>query len=152
MLYVCHSKILHKHCLQFLLGVKTLQLTHRFLQIKGSSLKKFAFLSENSRQSALGRPTSYEVDTSGAGLGELAIQCRGPGGNVPVDVRPTAPGKYNVTFIPNKPGEYSTHFVFNGEDIPGSPVKCLVNDPTRIVAHGDGLHQVTHHVISQWPT
>ena len=65
-----------------------------------------------------------------------------------MDVRPTAPGKYNVTFIPNKPGEYSTHFVFNGEDIPGSPVKCLVNDPTRIVAHGDGLHQVTHHVIS----
>lgn len=98
---------------------------------------------ESARHTALGRPTSYEVDTSGAGLGELAIQCRGPSGNVPVDVRPTAPGKYNVSFIPTKPGEYSTHFVFNGEDIPGSPVKSLVNDPNKIVAHGDGLHQVT---------
>lgn len=98
---------------------------------------------ENGRKSAIGRPTSYEVDTSGAGLGELAIQCRGPDGNIPVDVRPTSPGKYNVSFIPNKPGEYNIQFVFNGEDIPGSPVKTLVNDPRRIVAHGDGLHKVS---------
>ena len=107
------------------------------------SITYSVFFSENSRNPAMGRPASYEVDTSGAGLGELAIQCRGPGGNVPVDVRPTAPGKYNVSFIPNKPGEYNVHFVFNGEDIPGSPVKALVNDPSRIVAHGDGLHQVS---------
>ena len=100
------------------------------------------FFSDNGRNSAIGRPSAYEVDTSGAGLGELAIQCRGPSGNVPVDVRPTAPGKYNVSFIPNKPGEYNIHFVFNGEDIPGSPIKTLVNDPNRIVAHGDGLSQV----------
>lgn len=97
---------------------------------------------ENGRKSAIGRPTSYEVDTSGAGLGELAIQCRGPDGNVPVDVRPIAPGKYNVSFIPNKSGEYNVQFVFNGEDIPGSPLKALVNDPKRVVAHGDGLHKV----------
>lgn len=99
--------------------------------------------SETARNPTIGRPSSFDVDTSGAGLGELAIQCRGPVGNVPVDVKPTAPGRYNVSFTPNKPGEYNIHFVFNGDDIPGSPVKTIVSDPSRIVAHGDGLHQVT---------
>lgn len=102
------------------------------------------FFSETVRNPLIGRPASFDVDTSGAGLGELAIQCRGPAGNVPVDVRPTAPGRYNVSFIPNKPGEYNIHFVFNGDDIPGSPIKTIVNDPNRIVAHGEGLHQVRH--------
>lgn len=106
-----------------------------------------AFFSETARNPLIGRPASFDVDTSGAGLGELAIQCRGPAGNVPVDVRPTGPGKYNVSFIPNKPGEYNIHFVFNGDDIPGSPIKTIVNDPNRIVAHGEGLHQVGHGTI-----
>lgn len=105
------------------------------------------FFSETVRNPLLGRPASFDVDTSGAGLGELAIQCRGPAGNVPVDVRPTAPGKYNVSFIPNKPGEYNIHFVFNGDEIPGSPIKTIVNDPNRIVAHGEGLHQVRHRTM-----
>lgn len=100
------------------------------------------FFSETVRNPLIGRPASFDVDTSGAGLGELAIQCRGPAGNVPVDVRPTAPGRYNVSFIPNKPGEYNIHFVFNGDDIPGSPIKTIVNDPNKIVAHGEGLYQV----------
>lgn len=100
------------------------------------------FFSETVRNPLIGRPASFDVDTSGAGLGELAIQCRGPTGNVPVDVRPTAPGRYNVSFIPNKPGEYNIHFVFNGDDIPGSPIKTIVNDPNKIVAHGEGLYQV----------
>ena len=104
--------------------------------------KKLVFFSESVRNPLIGRPASFDVDTSGAGLGELAIQCRGPSGNVPVDVRPTAPGRYNVSFIPNKPGEYNIHFVFNGDDIPGSPIKTIVNDPNKIVAHGEGLYQV----------
>ena len=106
--------------------------------------KKLVFFSESVRNPLIGRPASFDVDTSGAGLGELAIQCRGPSGNVPVDVRPTAPGRYNVSFIPNKPGEYNIHFVFNGDDIPGSPIKTIVNDPNKIVAHGEGLYQVRH--------
>ena len=105
-------------------------------------LKNLFFFSESVRNPLIGRPASFDVDTSGAGLGELAIQCRGPSGNVPVDVRPTAPGRYNVSFIPNKPGEYNIHFVFNGDDIPGSPIKTIVNDPNKIVAHGEGLYQV----------
>lgn len=106
--------------------------------------KKLVFFSESVRNPLIGRPASFDVDTSGAGLGELAIQCRGPSGNVPVDVRPTALGRYNVSFIPNKPGEYNIHFVFNGDDIPGSPIKTIVNDPNKIVAHGEGLYQVRH--------
>lgn len=105
------------------------------------------FPTETARNPTIGRPSSFDVDTSGAGLGELAIQCRGPVGNVPVDVKPTAPGRYNVSFTPNKPGEYNIHFVFNGDDIPGSPVKTIVSDPSRIVAHGDGLHQVRRQVL-----
>ena len=102
----------------------------------------FFLFSENSRSPTIGRPASFEVDTSGAGLGELAIQCRGPAGNVPVDVRQISRGRYNVSFIPNKLGEYNTHFIFNGEEIPNSPITTYVADPSKIVAHGDGLNQV----------
>ena len=105
---------------------------------------------DGARFPSLGRPSSFEVDTSGAGLGELAIQCRGPNGNVPVDVRPTSAGKYIVSYIPNHRGEYNIRFMFNGEDITGSPYTTFVTDPTQIVTHGEGLNQAVAHSESKF--
>ena len=96
---------------------------------------------DGARFPSLGRPVTFEVDTCNAGLGELAIKCQGPKGNVPVDVRQTTPGKYNVCYTPDQQGQYDIRFHFNGQDIIGSPYTTFVTDPTAIVAQGDGLQR-----------
>ena len=82
------------------------------------------------------------MDTSEAGLGELAIKCTGPDGNIPVNVRTGTKGRYDMSFTPQQTGDYTANFTFNGESIPSSPYTVFVSDPSKIVAHGKGLYQV----------
>ncbi|EDO45254.1 predicted protein [Nematostella vectensis] len=113
-----------------------------FVTKVGDPSKVIVTPAESMRSPVLGEPVKFEVDTTSAGLGELAIKCKGPTGGIPVDVRATARGKYQVSYLPNTPGDYVTHCTFNGEDVPESPLRSVAGDPDKIVAHGDGLYQV----------
>lgn len=107
-----------------------------------SYLIRYIVLFEDTHSPQLGKPVTFEVDTTQAGLGELAIKCKGPNGGIPVDVRGTSRGKYLVSYTPTTSGEYLTQCTFNGEEITSSPNRSVVGDPSQVSAHGEGLYQV----------
>ena len=69
-----------------------------------------------------GKPASLVADTSTAGPGTLTAKCRGEkSGEVPVEIDPTAEGKFNISFLPKKEDIYTLSVFYNSIEVRESP-------------------------------
>ena len=83
-------------------------------------------VTEPSKESiSLGHPFHYEVDTTNAGPGELAIKCemKGKGEEVEAIITedPEDPDKYTITVYPKAEGVYSLSILFDKSHVQRSP-------------------------------
>ena len=77
-------------------------------------------------------PTTFTVDASEAGDGELVVRPLIGGkerGTVSVDNK--RDGTYTVDFTPSEPGKYQIPITWSGKAIPGSPFAISVKDQTE---------------------
>lgn len=72
------------------------------------------------------------VETSQAGPGNLEVTVNG--GRVPTSAQAQGPHTYAISFTPREATAHSVDLRFNGQDVPGSPFKCVVSPAARIVA------------------
>lgn len=56
------------------------------------------------------------------------------GGRVPTSAQAQGPHTYAISFTPREAVPHSVDLRFNGQDVPGSPFKCIVAPAARIVA------------------
>lgn len=72
------------------------------------------------------------VETSQAGPGNLEVTVNG--GRVPTSAQAQGPHTYAISFTPREAITHSVDLRFNGQDVPGSPFKCIVAPAARIIA------------------
>lgn len=72
------------------------------------------------------------VETSQAGPGNLEVTVNG--GRVPTSAQAQGPHTYAISFTPREAIPHSVDLRFNGQDVPGSPFKCIVAPAARIIA------------------
>lgn len=72
------------------------------------------------------------VETSQAGPGNLEVTVNG--GRVPTSAQAQGPHTYAISFTPREAVPHSVDLRFNGQDVPGSPFKCVVAPAARIIA------------------
>lgn len=72
------------------------------------------------------------VETSQAGPGNLEVTVNG--GRVPTSAQAQGPHTYAISFTPREAVPHSVDLRFNGQDVPGSPFKCIVAPAARIIA------------------
>lgn len=80
----------------------------------------------------VGKPVTFLVETSQAGPGNLEVTVNG--GRVPTSAQAQGPHTYAISFTPREATAHSVDLRFNGQDVPGSPFKCVVSPAARIVA------------------
>ncbi|ESO02631.1 hypothetical protein HELRODRAFT_161920 [Helobdella robusta] len=91
----------------------------------------------------VGVQTSFNLDASGAGEGDMEIVISGPSRqNIANHVTPLGPGLFVVTFTPEEGGVHKVSVTFNQENVTGSPFIFNVIDLGRASARGDGLGAV----------
>ncbi|GAB6018892.1 hypothetical protein CHUAL_000550 [Chamberlinius hualienensis] len=77
----------------------------------------------------VGQQCSFEVDASQAGEGELEISIND--GEVPNQVEVVGAGKCLVYFTPEEPIVHIIDIAFNGNPVPGCPLRCRVGEFSR---------------------
>ena len=83
----------------------------------------------------------FAVDTSDAGDGDLDVAVYGPFGcNRNVAVRRIQDG-YTIRYTPDQPGKYEMAMQFAGTEVPTSPFKFGVFDPSEVVLSGECLSE-----------
>lgn len=88
----------------------------------------------------VGHQSSFNINVKEAGEGTLEIGICGPSGqNVTNNVSSLGPGHFVVSYIPLECGQHRINVTFNAESVNGNPFNCQVNDPSRVVARGEGL-------------
>ena len=94
-------------------------------------------------------PATFEVDCSKGGPGNLKVDIKSPSG---IDVPATLSGgkKYGVNFTPNEVGPHNITMLYENKQIQGSPSTCVVTDPSKVVVEGDGLHNGTTRIPSNF--
>nr|XP_022900864.1 filamin-B [Onthophagus taurus] len=80
----------------------------------------------------IGKPVTFLVETSQAGPGNLEVTVNG--GRVPTSAQAQGPHTYAISFTPRDATPHSVDLRFNGQDVPGSPFKCIVAPAARIIA------------------
>ena len=83
----------------------------------------------------LGKPTSFNVSTIGAGPGNLEASIFGPGGTLPLD-RADGSGDVSFRYTPKHQGSYLIDVKWDGFPIAGSPFKvrpAAAVDPSRVI-------------------
>ncbi|KAK4880796.1 hypothetical protein RN001_008942 [Aquatica leii] len=88
----------------------------------------------------VGKPVMFLVETSQAGPGNLEVTVNG--GRVPTSAQAQGPHTYAISFTPREATTHSVDLRFNGQDVPGSPFKCIVAPAARIIAP-DALDKVS---------
>lgn len=74
----------------------------------------------------------FLVETSQAGPGNLEVTVNG--GRVPTSAQAQGPHTYAISFTPREATTHSVDLRFNGQDVPGSPFKCMVAPAARVLA------------------
>lgn len=74
----------------------------------------------------------FLVETSQAGPGNLEVTVNG--GRVPTSAQAQGPHTYAISFTPRDATPHSVDLRFNGQDVPGSPFKCVVAAAARILS------------------
>ncbi len=72
-------------------------------------------------EGVLGKPSSFEVSTEGAGPGKLSATVYGPSEPVDLTQQPNDNGTYSYRYSPEQPGSYIVEIKWEGFPIPGSP-------------------------------
>ena len=97
----------------------------------------------------VGDPGEFVIDTSAAGKGAVDVIVNGPIGGTNNGRRGSAgsakpiitnnqDGTYSVAYNPRKVGVYNLSVVFGDEEIPDSPYRVNITDPTMIAMNGPG--------------
>ncbi len=97
----------------------------------------------------VGDSGEFVIDTSAAGKGAVDVIVNGPIGGTNNNRRGSAgsakpiitnnqDGTYSVVYNPRKVGVYNVSVVFGDEEIPDSPYRINITDPTMIVMSGPG--------------
>ena len=93
----------------------------------------------------VGKPTYFEIDTKGAGKGQVEVIILDPKGKpttVPLRLRKISDDKYVCEYAAQTMGVHSVNVFFAGKQIPKSPFGVRVSpicDPRKVRASGRGL-------------
>lgn len=71
------------------------------------------------------------METSQAGPGNLEVTVNG--GRVPTSAQAQGAHTYAISFTPREATPHTVDLRFNGQDVPGSPFKCIVAPAARLV-------------------
>ncbi|KAL3308646.1 hypothetical protein Ciccas_012818, partial [Cichlidogyrus casuarinus] len=98
-----------------------------------------------------GQPTQFVVDIRDAGgPAPLTVECRDfEGEPVPLKVRDNGDGTYNCIYTPRIPKKHTVLVSFGGVNIPMSPFRVEVSEPSnpgQVRVYGPGVEQVTRGV------
>ena len=92
----------------------------------------------------------FTVDTTKAGgVGRLSVECDGPNGPVPVDVKDNGDGTFSCSYAPRDVGEHDVKVNFNNKPAGNSPYKVNVAPgasmpkPDNVRVYGPGLEKAT---------
>ncbi len=86
----------------------------------------------------VGEKLVLDIDTRGAGDGNLAISLGGPV-EAPVNIDDHHDGTATMEITPPEAGEYKLDIKFGGQEVPGAPFALQVYDPTKVKAYGSGV-------------
>ena len=89
----------------------------------------------------VGKPVTFLVETSHAGPGNLEVTVNN--GQVPTSAQAQGNHTYAISFNPKEAKPHIVELKFNGENVPGSPFKCLVLDAAKVNLSGEGLEKVS---------
>ena len=72
----------------------------------------------------------FEINTTGAGVGPLAVWAQAPGieGKTPVNVKQEENHRYSIRYLPLTTGRHLLHLLWGGTAIPNSPVTIEVKE------------------------
>ncbi|XP_023932625.1 filamin-C [Lingula anatina] len=91
----------------------------------------------------VGKPTTFNIDASRAGAGNLEIIVSARNENVPNFVQQEGgQARFNVSFTPQVSDTHVVSMKFNGDPVPGSPFHCAIVDGSKCSVSGDGLSRV----------
>ena len=89
-------------------------------------------------------PITFVLDVSNAGPGNLTCQCQAQNGdNTVIHVSEGDNGEYIVELKPSEAGLHTLNITWDGQSIPGSPIRMRVIQPPdarKVIAHGHGLN------------
>ena len=94
------------------------------------------------------KEVKFIVDTTNAGDGELKASGHGPSIPQKCNIRSLDSSSYEISFSPFEVGVLSVDVKFADENIPESPFKFLVNDPTKCHINASAISSSTY-VIKQ---
>ncbi|EYB91193.1 hypothetical protein Y032_0209g2104 [Ancylostoma ceylanicum] len=82
-------------------------------------------------QAIVGKPCTFAIDAARAGAGNMEIIVSVDNRNVPNFVQAEGQARFKVSFTPQEAKEHVISVRFNGVSVPGSPMRCMVeNAPT----------------------
>ncbi len=86
--------------------------------------------------------TSFTVDASEAGKGDLDLEITDPDGNpVDAEINEIEPQKWEVKYKPEAAGSHVIKVQYNDQEIPDSPLVVEVVDPEAVKVFGPGLER-----------
>ncbi|VDN21986.1 unnamed protein product, partial [Cylicostephanus goldi] len=86
-------------------------------------------------QAIVGKPCTFAIDAARAGAGNMEIIVSVDNRNVPNFVQAEGQAKFKVSFTPQEAKEHVISVRFNGVSVPGSPMRCMVeNAPSSALA------------------
>lgn len=90
----------------------------------------------------VGEETSFTVDATEAGKGDLDLQITNPDGKpIDTEVKEIEPQKWEVKYKPDDAGAHAVKVNYNNQEIPDSPLVVQVVDPEAVKAYGPGLER-----------
>ena len=93
-------------------------------------------------QATVNTPHTFVMDTRNAGPGKLSVKCRGPSGDIPVDIKDLQKESFECSYVPKEEGSHVIDIYWSDIPIPDSPFKVNAIVPTyadKCTASGDGL-------------
>uniref|UniRef100_T1J4U2 Calponin-homology (CH) domain-containing protein n=1 Tax=Strigamia maritima TaxID=126957 RepID=T1J4U2_STRMM len=99
-------------------------------------------------EGVLGKETTFTIDTSRAGRGNLTVLVRAAGQEINHRLDDLAGGIHEVIFTPRTAIPHRIDVRYNGQLVPGCPREINVKDPATgkaVIATGSGLHQAKAH-------
>ncbi len=86
----------------------------------------------------VGEKLVLDVDTRGAGEGDLGISLGGPA-EAQINVDDHHDGTATLEITPPVAGEYKLDIKFGGQEVPGAPFALQAYDPSKVKAYGSGV-------------
>ncbi|XP_065165587.1 filamin-A isoform X3 [Atheta coriaria] len=108
---------------------------------RGCDAKKVRAFGPGLSKGIVDNPSTFTVETKGAGVGSLGVAIEGPS-EAKMNCYDNHDGSCSVKYIPTEAGEYDVTIKFADQHIPGSPFKAIVeydSEAKLVKAFGPGL-------------